>query len=99
MAVYSEKGMLKKKKDVGQNTEHPTSATTSQDKSFVQTDKDNGSQSADTHSDKQHPSADKGSKKAEKKQKKQSVFDKAKGLPTRRRRNARLRLTSQSKNR
>ena len=31
-----------------------------QDKSFVQTDKDNGSQSADTHSDKQHPSADKG---------------------------------------
>ena len=60
MAVYSEKGYAEKKKDVGQNTEHPTSATTLQDKSFVQTDKDNGSQSADTHSDKQHPSADKG---------------------------------------
>ena len=54
------KGYAEKKKDVGQNTEHPTSATTLQDKSFVQTDKDNGSQSADTHSDKQHPSADKG---------------------------------------
>ena len=54
------KGYTEKKKDVGQNTEHPTSATTLQDKSFVQTDKDNGSQSADTHSDKQHPSADKG---------------------------------------
>ena len=54
------KGYAEKKKDVGQNTEHPTSATTMQDKSFVQTDKDNGSQSADTHSDKQHPSADKG---------------------------------------
>ena len=54
------KGYAEKKKDVGQNTEHPTSATTLQDKSFVQTDKDNGSQSADTHSDKQHPSLDKG---------------------------------------
>ena len=54
------KGYAEKKKDVGQNIEHPTSATTLQDKSFVQTDKDNGSQSADTHSDKQHPSADKG---------------------------------------
>ena len=54
------KGYAEKKKDVGQNTEHPTSATTLQDKSFVQTDNDNGSQSADTHSDKQHPSADKG---------------------------------------
>ena len=54
------KGYAEKKKDVGQNTEHPTSATTLQDKSFVQTDKDNGSQSADTHSDKQHPSVDKG---------------------------------------
>mgnify|MGYP002615051591 CR=1 FL=1 len=54
------KGYAEKKKDVGQNTEHPTSATTLQDKSFVQTDKDNGSQSADTHSDKQHPSSDKG---------------------------------------
>ena len=42
------KGYAEKKKDVGQNTEHPTSATTLQDKSFVQTDKDNGSQSADT---------------------------------------------------
>ena len=65
------KGYAEKKKDVGQNTEHPTSATTSQDKSFVQTDKDNGSQSADTHSDKQHPSTDKGSEKAEKKQEKE----------------------------
>ena len=74
------KGYAEKKKDVGQNTEHPTSATTLQDKSFVQTDKDNGSQSADTHSDKQHPSADKGSEKAEKKQEKQSVFDKAKEI-------------------
>ena len=54
------KGYAERKKDVGQNTEHPTSATTLQDKSFVQTDKDNDSQSADTHSDKQHPSADKG---------------------------------------
>ena len=43
-------------------------------------DKDNGSQSADTHSDKQHPSADKGGEKPEKKQKKQSVFDKAKEI-------------------
>ena len=43
-------------------------------------DKDNGSQSADTHSDKQHPSADKGGEKPEKKQEKQSVFDKAKEI-------------------
>lgn len=42
-------------------------------------------------------SADKGSEKPEKKQEKQSVLTRLRRLPTRRRRNARRRLTSQSK--
>ena len=42
----------------------------------------------------EYSSVNKGSEKAEKKQEKQSVFDKAKEIPTRRRRNARRRLRS-----
>lgn len=48
------KGYTNKKENVGQNTELSASTTTTQDKSFVQTDSDSGSKSADTHSDFQH---------------------------------------------
>ena len=46
-------GNASKKKDVERNSEISASATTLQDKSFVQTDSNEGSESADTHSDHQ----------------------------------------------
>ena len=47
------KGYTEKKKNVEQNAELSASSTTAKDKSFVQTDLVNGSESADTHSDNQ----------------------------------------------